>query len=160
MNKSLDTTFFSCKESTVWNNEKFTLIEKIFREINSLVTSYQIALFSRNYCQKCVRVNFSNVHTVESIVRNQRFQPQWIRMLFFWHRAKQPRTSFSIQNMDTNRTVKASKENVGNCIIAAKDIHPGNVVLNEPPLVLGPNHYPNLVCLECLKWHPNDKCPR
>ena len=49
---------------TVWKNEKFALTEKIFREIDSLVTSFVNALLSRNFCSKSVRVNFSNFQTV------------------------------------------------------------------------------------------------
>ena len=33
-----------------------------FREISSLVTSLAKTLLSRNFCQKCVRVNFRNCH--------------------------------------------------------------------------------------------------
>ena len=38
--------------------------QKIFRQINSLVTYLVNALVSRNFCQKCVRV-FRNFHSVE-----------------------------------------------------------------------------------------------
>ena len=51
---------------TVWKNEKFSLTEKIFRQINSLVTSLVKSLLSRNFCQKSVRENFRNFHTVPS----------------------------------------------------------------------------------------------
>ena len=47
---------------TVLKNKKFSLIKKIFREINSLVTS----LLSRNFCQKRVRhLCVFHTHTVE-----------------------------------------------------------------------------------------------
>ena len=36
-----------------------------FRQINSLVIYLVNALLSRNFCQKSVRVNFRNFHTVE-----------------------------------------------------------------------------------------------
>ena len=49
---------------TVWKNKKFSLNEKIFREISYLVTSLVKPLFSRNFCQKSVRENFRNFHTV------------------------------------------------------------------------------------------------
>ena len=49
---------------TVWKNEKFTLTEKFFRQINYLVISLVKQLLSRNFCQKCVRVNFRNFHSV------------------------------------------------------------------------------------------------
>ena len=51
--------------STLWKNQNFTLTEKIFRQINYLVISLVNALVSRNFCQKCVRENFRNFHTVE-----------------------------------------------------------------------------------------------
>ena len=38
--------------------------KKIFRQINYLVISLVKALLSRNFCQKSVRVNFCNFHTV------------------------------------------------------------------------------------------------
>ena len=40
---------------TVWKFQKFSLTEKIFREINSLVTYLVKPLLSRNFCQKSVR---------------------------------------------------------------------------------------------------------
>ena len=39
-------------QSTVWINEKFSLTEKKFREINYLVISLVKTLLSRNFCQK------------------------------------------------------------------------------------------------------------
>ena len=45
-------------------NERFTLTEKIFRQINYLVILLVKPLLSRNFCQKRVRVNFRNFHTV------------------------------------------------------------------------------------------------
>ena len=39
-------------------------VEKIFRQINSLVIYLVNALLSRNFCQKSVRVNSHNFHTV------------------------------------------------------------------------------------------------
>ena len=46
--------------STVWKNEKYTLTEIFFRQINSLVICLVNALLSRNFSQKSVRVNFRN----------------------------------------------------------------------------------------------------
>ena len=43
---------------------KFILIEKIFRQFDSFVISLVQTLLSRNFCQKSVRVNFRNFHTV------------------------------------------------------------------------------------------------
>ena len=58
---------FHRRFSTVWKHEKFTLTENIFREIISLVTTSSVKmLLSRTFCQKCVRVNFCNFHTVLS----------------------------------------------------------------------------------------------
>ena len=51
-------------QCTLWKNQKFTLTEKIFRQINYLVISLVKTLLSRNFCQKRVRVNFHNFHTV------------------------------------------------------------------------------------------------
>ena len=53
-----------CVAHTLWKNEKFTLTKYLFRQINSLVISFLKPLISRNICQKCVRVNFRNFHTV------------------------------------------------------------------------------------------------
>ena len=54
---------------TVWKLQNWSLIEKIFREINSLLISLVKTLLSRNFCQKWVKENFWNFHTVESILR-------------------------------------------------------------------------------------------
>ena len=40
--------------------------KKIFRQINSLVSSLVKTLVSRNFCQKSVKVNFCNYHTMSS----------------------------------------------------------------------------------------------
>ena len=50
--------------TTMWKNEKFTLIEKIFREIKSLETSLANTLLSRKFGQKSAIVNFRNFNTV------------------------------------------------------------------------------------------------
>ena len=55
---------------TVWKNEKFTLIEKIFRQINSLVISFVKTLISRKICQKSMRVN---CHYFHSVWKNAKF---------------------------------------------------------------------------------------
>ena len=55
---------------TVWKNEKYSLNEKIFRQIISLVTSLVKPLLSRNFCQKGVRENFRNFHSVCGKVKN------------------------------------------------------------------------------------------
>ena len=46
-------------DPTVWKNEKFTLTEKIFLQINYLVIMLVKTSFSRNFCQKTVKVNDS-----------------------------------------------------------------------------------------------------
>ena len=62
----------------MWKNEKFTLTKKIFRQINYFAISLVNALLSRNFCQKSVRVNFCNFHTVY-------LQPSFIlKKLTFW----------------------------------------------------------------------------
>ena len=48
----------------VWKNEKFTLTQKFSRQISYLVILLVKSLLSRNFCQKRVRVNFRNFHTV------------------------------------------------------------------------------------------------
>ena len=67
--------YFSCFQSTlctVGKNEKCSLTKKIFRQcqINSLVTYLVKSLLSRNFCQKCVRENSRNFHTVLWKLRN------------------------------------------------------------------------------------------
>ena len=49
---------------TVWKNEKFSLTEKKFRQIIYLVISIVKLMLSRNFCEKSVRDNFCNFHTV------------------------------------------------------------------------------------------------
>ena len=48
----------------MWKNEEFTLTEKLFRQINYLVTCLVKQLISRNFRQKIVKVNFRNFQTV------------------------------------------------------------------------------------------------
>ena len=55
---------------TVWKNEKFSLTKKKFRQINYLVISLVKPLLSRNFCQKCVRVNFWNMYFRACIINN------------------------------------------------------------------------------------------
>ena len=55
---------------TVWKNEEFSLTKEIFRQIKSLIISLVKPLFSRNFCQKCVRLNRSNFHTAVHISVN------------------------------------------------------------------------------------------
>ena len=44
--------FHSVCMQEVWKNEKFTLKQKIFRQINSLVISLEKTLLSRNISKK------------------------------------------------------------------------------------------------------------
>ena len=48
-------------------NQKFTLTEEIFRQINYLVISLVKMLLSRIFCQKSVRVNFRFYYTVRAV---------------------------------------------------------------------------------------------
>ena len=61
--------FFRLIFSTTHSVEKREILshQKIFRQINSLVTYLVKPLLSRNFCQKCVRENSRNFHTVRSI---------------------------------------------------------------------------------------------
>ena len=52
----------------MWKIEKFTVTQKKFRQINSLVFSLVKTLLSRNFCQKSVTVNFRNFHTVYVLI--------------------------------------------------------------------------------------------
>ena len=49
---------------TVWKLREFSLTKKKFRQINSLATYLVKSLLSRNFCQKCLRENSRNFHTV------------------------------------------------------------------------------------------------
>ena len=63
----------------MWKNEKFTLTEKIIRQINYLVISLVKPLLSRKFCQKCVRVNFRNFHTVKGSMCRETFSYSFLR---------------------------------------------------------------------------------
>ena len=65
--------------------------------------------------------------------------------------------------ISTNFTLKDSKESIGNILRASKDLNPRDVVLAEAPLLVGPNHRSNPVCLECLTLlvpENSEKCPK
>ena len=66
LKKLLKSSFYNTTACTVWKNEKFSFTEKIFRQSNSLVNT----LISRNFCQKSVRENSRNFHTVRCAVIN------------------------------------------------------------------------------------------
>ena len=51
---------------TVWKNAKFSLTEKLFRQILYVAK----VLLSRNFCQKGVRVNFRDFHTLQSAAKH------------------------------------------------------------------------------------------
>ena len=59
--------YFSCEsdlsEQSKRGKTRNSLTEKIFREINSLVTYLVKMLISRNFCQKSIREIFRNFHT-------------------------------------------------------------------------------------------------
>ena len=61
----LSKIFMLHRVCTLWKLRKFTLTEKIFRQITYLVISLVKLLLSRNFCQKCVRENSRNCHTVK-----------------------------------------------------------------------------------------------
>ena len=66
--------FLWSSKYTLWKFQEFSLTEKIFREINSLVTSLVKTLVSRNFCQKRVRENSRNFHIVHCTVgKNKKF---------------------------------------------------------------------------------------
>ena len=47
-----------------WLAWLFLKLTTYFRQIDTLAISLLKTLLSRNFCQKCVRLNFRNVHTV------------------------------------------------------------------------------------------------
>ena len=51
-------------QPTVWKNEKFSLTENNFRQINYLVISWVKPLLTRNFSEKSVWETFYNFHTV------------------------------------------------------------------------------------------------
>ena len=61
---SFQSSLSKCSQSTLWKNAKFTLTVKKFRQINYLVILLVKPLLSRKFCQKRVRANFRNFHTV------------------------------------------------------------------------------------------------
>ena len=46
-------------QCTLWKLQKFNLTEKKFSQINYLGISLVKTLLSRNFCQKCVRLEYS-----------------------------------------------------------------------------------------------------
>ena len=65
---------FHSVHCTLWKLRKFTLTEKIFRQITYLVISLVKLLLSQHFCQKSVRVDFRNFHTVVYTVwKNEKF---------------------------------------------------------------------------------------
>jgi len=54
------------------------------------------------------------------------------------------------------------KEGVGRCVIATKDIQPLQLILQDKPVVLGPNYETQAVCVQCLGSvngeYPCEKC--
>ena len=57
----------------MWKNEKFSLAEKKFRQNNYLVISLVKPLLWRNFCQKYVRENFRNFHTVLCVFQKNEY---------------------------------------------------------------------------------------
>ena len=55
-----------CMHCAQFGKTRNSLTKKIFRQINSLLTSFLISqLLSRNFCKRCVRENSRNFYTVE-----------------------------------------------------------------------------------------------
>ena len=88
----------------MWKNEDFTLTEK-----NSSNQQFGISLvkplLSRKFCQKCVRVNFRNFHTVYLISRNFFLQ---ILFLADWWSNSEIRIHASkeiLEDMDKNSAI-------------------------------------------------------
>ena len=52
------------RKDTVWKNEKFTLTQKLIRQINSFGKYVRTNVAFMIFFQKSVRVNFLNFHTV------------------------------------------------------------------------------------------------
>ena len=59
------------QDACVCRNEKNYSHRKKIRQINCLVISLVKLLLSRNFCQKRVRVNFRNFHTVHILLRQK-----------------------------------------------------------------------------------------
>jgi len=55
----------------VWKNEKVTLTQNFSRQINYSVILLVKSLFSRNFCQRRVRVNIRNFHTAASVEKRE-----------------------------------------------------------------------------------------
>ena len=68
--------FVKSKYFSIYDAEKrgIRLHQKIFRQINFLVTYLVKPLLSRNFCQKCVIENFHNFHTAKSTVKRDHTQ--------------------------------------------------------------------------------------
>ena len=80
---------FHTVHNTVWKNKKFSLTKKIFRQINSLVTYLVKLLLSRIFCQKCVRENSHNFHTVHFFCYSD----------FTWNQSWKDLESVKLQNL-------------------------------------------------------------
>lgn len=51
------------------------------------------------------------------------------------------------------------KSEVGHCLIAARDIHPGELLLTDTAVAFGPKDIsPSTLCVECLHVGPTEKC--
>ena len=87
----VNVSFFHTVSHTLWKNEKFTLTEIFFRQINSLVIYLVNALLSRSFFQKSVRVNFHSFHThcvpqkfrvINIFTNNSYLSVNWFHKLF------------------------------------------------------------------------------
>ena len=100
-------SFFHTVVCTLWKNEKFTLTKIFFCQINSLMIYLVNALLSRNFCQKRVKVNFRNFHTV--VWKLQRFCTNFSQIF----REIKLHTMWEDKNVDTLwDTRNGSKNNI------------------------------------------------
>ena len=67
----------------MWKNEKFTFTEKLSHQMSYKVSFVIKTLFSRNFCQKSVKVNFPNFHTVHSASVTALHLPNFILLTVF-----------------------------------------------------------------------------
>ena len=68
----------------VWKNEKFSITKTFFRQSNSLVISLVKTLLSRNFCQKCVRLNKSQQFPHHSV-----WKLREISLTNFWQKFRE-----------------------------------------------------------------------
>ena len=119
--------------STVWKIEKFTLTEKILRQINWIVIFFDITLLSRNFSKK-VWVNFCDFHTVQT----------WSRKPFVMKKVYE-RTQKKYHNFMWFHVKKVCKKSSGSKFqkfphcgmqMFSKNVHQMNIMMMNEPLFL------------------------